>query len=91
MSNFKGILDLVLDTLKREQHEAQERLKQFYEDKEQLTEKYREGKKIVENLKEQLQQKISEYSNLSKEGNKAPPSNIRGTYYQFCKSYYFPL
>ena len=29
----------MLDTLKREQHEAQERLKQFYEDKEQLADK----------------------------------------------------
>ena len=68
MVSLQGILDLVMDTLKKEQHEAYERLKVLYKEKDQLTANYKEKKKKVDNLKEQLQTKIGEYSKLSESG-----------------------
>ena len=62
---LQGILDLVMDTLKKEQHEACERLKVLYREKDQLAVSYKERKKKVDDLKEQLQMKIGEYSKLS--------------------------
>ena len=64
----QGILDLVMDTLKKEQHEANERLKVLYREKDQLAAGYKERKKTVDGLKEQLQAKIGEYSKLSENG-----------------------
>lgn len=65
---MQGILDLVMDTLKKEQHEAYERLKVLHKEKDQLTASYKEKKKRVDDLKEQLQTKIGEYSKLSESG-----------------------
>ena len=59
-----------MDTLKKEQHEAHERLKVLYKEKEELTVNYKETKKTVDDLKEQLQTKIGEYSKLSENGMK---------------------
>ena len=66
--NMQGILDLVMDTLKKEQHEAYERLKVLHKEKDQLAASYKEKKKRVDDLKEQLQTKIGEYSKLSESG-----------------------
>lgn len=60
-----------MDTLKKEQHEAHERLKVLYKEKEELTASYKETKKKVDGLKEQLQTKIGEYSKLSENGMKS--------------------
>lgn len=57
-----------MDTLRKEQHEAHERLKALYEEKDRLTMSYKERKKAVDGLKEQLQLKIGEYSKLSENG-----------------------
>ena len=57
-----------MDTLKKEQHEAYERLKVLYREKDQLAASYKERKKTVDDLKEQLQTKIGEYSKLSENG-----------------------
>ena len=57
-----------MDTLKKEQHEAHERLKVLYKEKDQLAGSYREKKKKVDDLKVQLQTKIGEYSKLSENG-----------------------
>ena len=57
-----------MDTLKKEQHEAHERLKVLYKEKDQLAVSYKEKKKKVDNLKEQLQTKIGEYSKLLENG-----------------------
>ena len=57
-----------MDTLKKEQHEAYERLKVLYKEKDELAASYKERKKKVDNLKEQLQTKIGEYSKLSENG-----------------------
>lgn len=57
-----------MDTLKKEQHEAYERLKVLYKEKDQLAVGYKEKKKKVDDLKEQLQAKIREYSKLSENG-----------------------
>ncbi|XP_064405609.1 kinesin-like protein klp-20 [Halichondria panicea] len=64
----KGILELVMDTLKKEQQEAQERLRVLYEERDGLTASYKDKKKHVDELKEQLQQKINDYSKLSESG-----------------------
>ena len=57
-----------MDTLKKEQHEAHERLKVLYKEKDQLAGSYKEKKKKVDDLKVQLQTKIGEYSKLSENG-----------------------
>lgn len=57
-----------MDTLKKEQQEAHERLKVLYEDKEQLTVSYKDKKRKVDELKELLHRKISDYSKLSEKG-----------------------
>lgn len=57
-----------MDTLKKEQQEAQERLKVMYEERDSLTADYKDRKRQVDELKEQLQHKISDYSNLSEKG-----------------------
>ena len=64
----QGILELVMDTLKKEQQEAQERLRVLYEERDGLTASYKDKKKHVDELKEQLQQKINDYSKLSESG-----------------------
>ena len=60
-----------MDTLKKEQHEAHERLKVLYKEKDHLAVSYKEKKKKVDDLKEQLQTKIGEYSKLSESGTNA--------------------
>ena len=72
-----------MDTLKREQHEAQERLKQLYEEKEQLSETYKEGRKRADELKEKIQQKMSSYNNLLEEGIITQTVYIRTKYHYF--------
>ena len=57
-----------MDTLKKEQAEAQERLKVLYEERDGLTAEYKDKKKQVDELKEQLQKKINDYSKLSEKG-----------------------
>ena len=57
-----------MDTLKKEQQEAHGRLKVLYEDKERLTVSYKDKKRKVDESKEQLQSKISDYSSLSEKG-----------------------
>ena len=57
-----------MDTLKKEQAEAQERLKVLYEERDRLTTSYKDKKKQVDELKEQLQKKINDYSKLSEKG-----------------------
>ena len=57
-----------MDTLRKEQHEAYERLKVLYKEKDQLAVSYKEKKKRVDNFKEQLQTKIGEYSKLTENG-----------------------
>lgn len=66
---MQGILDLVMDTLKKEQHEAYERLKELHNKRDLLATRYKEKRKKVDDLKEQLQIKIGEYSKLSENGN----------------------
>ncbi len=57
-----------MDTLKKEQQEAQERLRLLYDERDTLATQYKSTKKHLDQLKEVLQQKINDYSKLSKSG-----------------------
>lgn len=60
-----------MDTLKKEQQVAQERLKLLYEKRETLAAEYKSTKKDMDKLKEVLQQKINDYSKVSQSGKKS--------------------
>ncbi|KAK3724935.1 hypothetical protein QZH41_017145, partial [Actinostola sp. cb2023] len=64
----KGILDWVMDTMKRDNKEVQERLMVLQKEKDQLTTEFKEKRKLVDELKDDLQTKITEYSKLTESG-----------------------
>ncbi len=74
-----------MDTLKKEQQEAQDRLRVLYEERDGLTASYKDKKKHVDELKDQLQQKINDYSKLSESGmfNYAYKCQCESTWYDF--------
>ncbi|XP_032237821.2 kinesin-II 85 kDa subunit isoform X2 [Nematostella vectensis] len=71
----KGILDWVMDTMKRDNKEVQERMLALQKDKDQLTAEFKEKRKLVDELKDDLQAKITDYSKLAESGKSSEEEN----------------
>ncbi|XP_012936712.1 chromosome-associated kinesin KIF4A [Aplysia californica] len=67
----KGILEWVMDSMKKGNREVQEQMMLLQKEKDQLTDKYKEKRKVVESMKEELQKKISEYAKFTESGKKS--------------------
>jgi len=65
----KGILDWVMDTMSRGNREVQEKIILLQKEKDQLTLKYKEKRKKIDDMKEDLAKKIGEYSKIAESGN----------------------
>lgn len=64
----KGVLEWVQDSMKKGNRELQEKLMLLQKEKDQLTYQYKEKRKVVDDLNEELQKKIGEYSKLTQSG-----------------------
>lgn len=64
----KGVLEWVQDSMKKGNRELQEKLMLLQKEKDQLTYQYKERRKVVDDLNEELQRKIGEYSKLTQSG-----------------------
>jgi hypothetical protein len=64
----KGILEWVMDTMKKGNKELQERLLLLQKEKDQLTLTYKEKRRVLDDLKDELQKRISDYSELASSG-----------------------
>jgi len=64
----KGILDWVLDSMKKDGKKMQSKMENLQKDKERLMLDYKDKRKVVDDLKEALQQKIMEYTKLTEAG-----------------------
>ena len=64
----KGVLEWVQDSMKKGNRELQEKLMLLQKEKDQLTYQYKERRKVVDELNEELQRKIGEYSKLTQSG-----------------------
>ncbi|XP_046853337.1 kinesin-like protein klp-20 isoform X2 [Xenia sp. Carnegie-2017] len=60
----KGILGWVFDSVKKESQEIQEKLSALRKEKDRLTIEYKERRRTVDEIKDNLQNKITEYSKL---------------------------
>ncbi|CAH1778263.1 unnamed protein product, partial [Owenia fusiformis] len=64
----KGILEWVMDTMKKGNKEIQERMLLLQKEKDQLTIEYKEKRKSVDEMKDDLQKRIADYSKLAESG-----------------------
>ncbi|XP_064636448.1 kinesin-II 95 kDa subunit-like [Lineus longissimus] len=64
----KGILEWVMDTMKKGNKELQERLLLLQKEKDQLTLTYKDKRRVLDDLKDELQKRISDYSELASSG-----------------------
>ncbi|XP_071087472.1 kinesin-II 95 kDa subunit-like [Haliotis cracherodii] len=64
----KGVLEWVMDSMKKGSQELQDRLVILQKEKDQLTLKQKEKRKELDDLKEDLQKKITEFSKLTEKG-----------------------
>lgn len=64
----KGILDWVLDSMKKESKEIQQKLAVLQKEKDKLMIDYKEKRKVVDDLKDTLQTMITDYSKLTEMG-----------------------
>ena len=64
----KGILDWVLDSMKKESKEIQQKLATLQKEKDKLMIDYKEKRKVVDDLKDVLQNMITDYSKLTEAG-----------------------
>lgn len=64
----KGILGWVFDSMKKENKEMQEKLAVLRGEKDQLMIEYKERRKVVDEMKDELQNKITEYSKIVETG-----------------------
>jgi len=67
----KGILEWVMDSMKKGNREVQDQLLLLQKEKDQLANKYKEKRKVVELIKEDLQKKISDYAKFTESGKKS--------------------
>ncbi|XP_047126067.1 kinesin-2b isoform X1 [Hydra vulgaris] len=65
----KGILDWVLDSMKKGSKDVQSKLANLQKDKERLMIEYKEVRNVADALKDQLQLMITEYTKLNEAGN----------------------
>nr|XP_058950704.1 kinesin-like protein unc-104 isoform X1 [Pocillopora verrucosa] len=71
----KGILDWVMDSTKRDNKEVQEKLMALQKEKDQLTAEFKEKRKLVDGLKDELQVKIADYSKMAESGKSNEDEN----------------
>ncbi|XP_022800927.1 kinesin-like protein KIN-4A [Stylophora pistillata] len=71
----KGILDWVMDSTKRDNKEVQEKLMALQKEKDQLTAEFKEKRKLVDELKDELQAKIVDYSKMAETGKSSEDEN----------------
>lgn len=64
----RGILDWVLDSMKKDSKEIQQKLASLQKDKDKLMIDYKEKRRVVDELKDVLQNMITEYSKLTESG-----------------------
>lgn len=64
----KGILEWVMDTAQKGNKEVQERVLLLQKEKDQLTAEYKDKRKKVDEMKEDLQKQLAEYSKLTESG-----------------------
>ncbi|XP_062568662.1 chromosome-associated kinesin KIF4A-like [Saccostrea cucullata] len=64
----KGILDWVMDNMKKGNKEIQEKMLLLQKEKDQVTSQYTEKRRVVDGLNEELQKKIAEYSKYQDSG-----------------------
>ncbi|XP_015758048.1 PREDICTED: kinesin-II 85 kDa subunit-like isoform X1 [Acropora digitifera] len=71
----KGILDWVMDSTKRDNKEVQEKLMALQKEKDQLTAEFKEKRRLVDELKDDLQSKIADYSQMAESGRSSEEEN----------------
>lgn len=64
----KGILEWVMDSMKKGNKELQEKMLLLQKEKDQLTNEYKEKRLLVDRMKEDLQRRIADYSQLADSG-----------------------
>jgi len=65
---LQGILEWVMDKKQQGNQQTQEKIMMLMKEKEQLTSSYKIKKEEVNDLKEQLQKHIADYSKISESG-----------------------
>ncbi|XP_041358432.1 chromosome-associated kinesin KIF4-like [Gigantopelta aegis] len=64
----KGILEWVIDSMQQGNRELQEKMIMFQKEKDQLTLQYKEKRRVVDEMKDDLQKRIAEYAKLTEKG-----------------------
>ena len=67
---LQGILEWVMESNRKGTQDLQEKIVELQREKDHLTLEYREKRKKVDELKEDLQKKITEYSKIAQSGKK---------------------
>ncbi|XP_065183133.1 kinesin-II 85 kDa subunit-like [Sycon ciliatum] len=66
----KGILEWVMDSVKKENREVQAKMAQLQKERDQLSAEYKHYKKVTDDMRVELQTKIDQYSDVAKSGDK---------------------
>ncbi|KAK3099844.1 hypothetical protein FSP39_010656 [Pinctada imbricata] len=67
----KGILDWVMDSMRKGNVELQEKMILLQKEKDQVTMQYKERRRVVDELNTELQRKIAEYSKYTEAGKQS--------------------
>ncbi|KAK7485572.1 hypothetical protein BaRGS_00023147, partial [Batillaria attramentaria] len=67
----KGILEWVMDSMKKGNRELQEKILLLQKERDQLSLQYKEKRQVVDALKEELQHKINDYTKFTESGKKS--------------------
>ncbi|KAH3830071.1 chromosome-associated kinesin KIF4-like [Dreissena polymorpha] len=71
----KGILDWVMDNMKKGNREVEDKIQTLQAEKERATVAYKDKRSSVDSLKAELQQKIAEYSKFAEKGKASESEN----------------
>lgn len=73
----RGILEWVMDSMKKGNREMHEQILLLQKERDQLSIQYREKRHVVDGLKEELQQKIKDYTKYTESGKKSESETKR--------------
>lgn len=71
----KGILEWVMDSMKKGNKEMQEKIGQLHREKDQVSAAYKDKRNLVDQLKSDLQVKIAEYAKYTEKGKTSESEN----------------
>ncbi|KAK7096714.1 kinesin-2b-like [Littorina saxatilis] len=67
----RGILEWVMDSMKKGSREMQEKILLLQKERDQLSVQYKEKRQVVDELKEELQRRINDYTKFTESGKKS--------------------